>query len=96
MRGNLSRIADIPLDATHSTGTSKPNVWGTGFTPEGIDQNPMFYDILVGQNWRAERIDDMSAVVVGMAHRRYGATYQEGCDPATEAWSSANFVIFGE
>ena len=30
------------------------NVWGTGFTPEGIDQNPVYYEFMLEANWRTK------------------------------------------
>lgn len=42
LKGDLGRINRIPFDATPETSsTGVNNVWGTGFTPEGIDQNPV-------------------------------------------------------
>lgn len=43
LKGDLGRINRIPFDATTDASHGAPNnVWGTGFTPEGIDQNPVF------------------------------------------------------
>ena len=42
--GDLGILNDIPWAAlAPDTPTS---VWGTGFTPEGIDQNPLYYDFM--------------------------------------------------
>jgi len=38
LKGDLSRINRIPFDGLPPTFNS--TVWGTGYTPEGIDQNP--------------------------------------------------------
>ena len=38
MKGQLTHINQIPFAA--QTAAVPTNVWGTGYTPEGIDQNP--------------------------------------------------------
>jgi len=38
LRGNISQINQIPFAALEAGSA----VWGSGFTPEGIDQNPAF------------------------------------------------------
>jgi hypothetical protein len=39
LKGDLARINRIPFDGLLPTANS--TVWGTGYTPEGIDQNPV-------------------------------------------------------
>ena len=39
LKGNLAQINQIPFDRPDEGDVN--NVWGTGFTPEGIDQNPV-------------------------------------------------------
>ena len=48
LRGNLTRVLDIPLDAMVPAADTA--VWGTGFTPEGIDTNPAFYELVRGSH----------------------------------------------
>ena len=50
-----------PTTLLHSFGGFAPvalqagsNVWGTGFTPEGIDQNPVYYEFMLDANWRTK------------------------------------------
>ena len=40
MKGNVSRVNQIPWQAIEAGFTP----WGTGVTPEGIDQNPLYYE----------------------------------------------------
>jgi len=68
LKGNLSRINEMPFAAMEA-GT---RIWGTGFTAEGIDQNPAYYDILLGQPWLTARRPDVATSLVARAHRRYG------------------------
>ena len=73
MKGNLARINEIPfagmVDQPDGIDSS---VWGSGFTPEGIDQNPAYYEFMIGQNFREARVPDVAAHMVERAHRRYG------------------------
>ena len=41
LKGDLSRINEIPFGALEPEFHRDSGVWGTGFTPEGIDQNPV-------------------------------------------------------
>mmetsp|Transcript_126804 Transcript_126804/g.370703 ORF Transcript_126804/g.370703 Transcript_126804/m.370703 type:complete len:809 (+) Transcript_126804:82-2508(+) len=70
LKGNISRVSEMPFSAldAHS------NIWGTGFTAEGIDQNPAFYDILIEQAWRTRPLPDIPAALAARAHRHYGLT----------------------
>lgn len=42
----LTELA-APLDALHSWGST---MVGTGITPEGIEQNPVIYDLMAGES----------------------------------------------
>ena len=70
LRGNITQLNEIPFAALQPDQTS--SVWGTGFTPEGIDQNPAFYEFIVEQNWRSERVPNITQHLIERAHRRYG------------------------
>jgi len=73
MKGDLSVINDIPFAGmADQPGGVATSVWGTGFTPEGIDQNPVYYEFIIDQNFREARVQDITAHVVARAHRRYG------------------------
>lgn len=71
MKGNLTRVNSIPFDAM-SPAQEGANVWGTGFTPEGIDQNPVYYEFVVEANWRQAPEKDIPTAIVERSHRRYG------------------------
>jgi alpha-N-acetylglucosaminidase len=83
LRGNLSRVNDIPFAALEAEETT--NVWGTGFTPEGIDQNPAYYEFLIEQNWRSARVPDITKHLVQRAQKRY-ALSQSNAD-LNKAWT---------
>lgn len=60
------------------------SVWGTGLTPEGIDQNPVYYEFMLEGNWRTQRVADIPAHIVERSHRRYGLSSPHAA--VTEAW----------
>jgi alpha-N-acetylglucosaminidase len=70
IKGNLSRVNDMPFAAQEAG----KNIWGTGFTAEGIDQNPAYYEQLIEQPWREKRMSDIPETLVDRAHHRYGLT----------------------
>jgi len=67
MKGDLEHANAIPFEGPD-------NVWGTGFTPEGIDQNPVFYEFVAEANFRAAPVADVAQWAVDRAHKRYGLT----------------------
>ena len=69
LKGKLSHINEIPFAAIEA---GAKNVWGTGFTPEGIDQNPVYYEFMLEANWRTERVANITEHIVTRSHRRYG------------------------
>ena len=79
LKGNLSHINQIPF-SPGATGTI-----GTGYTPEGIDQNPVYYELMAEVNFHSEPVADLVAHVVKRAHRRYGLANPSS--PVSEAWS---------
>eukprot|EP00660_Eupelagonema_oceanica_P010645 gene10645-5098_t len=83
IKGDLSHINEIPYAAMKPERDT--NIWGTGFTPEGIDQNPVYYEFMTEQNWRPQRVADIPAHVVDWAHRRY-VLKERNADVAA-AWS---------
>lgn len=90
LRGSLARANEIPFAATDAN----LNVWGSGVTPEGIDQNPAFYDFLIGQNWRSARVPDIAAHMVERAHRRYGLDQpNEDVDAAWRLMTESSYTL---
>jgi alpha-N-acetylglucosaminidase len=80
MKGNLATINQIPFSgmAPHPIDPGCPDcprkestVVGTGFTPEGIDQNPVYYEFVTELHWRTEPVDDITTHTIDRAHRRY-------------------------
>lgn len=53
------------------------NVWGTGFTPEGIDQNPVYYEFMMNRNWATAPSPNITEDVIARSLKRYGIDYNE-------------------
>ncbi len=68
--GDLARINEIPFRGL--TSANQSTVFGTGYTPEGIDQNPVYYEFMAQANFRSALIGDIASWAVDRAHRRYG------------------------
>jgi len=83
MKGDIARINEIPFAAMAPE--KETSVWGTGFTPEGIDQNPVYYEFMMQQNWRDSRVIDIAAHVSLRSHRRY--MLSSPITEVSEAWT---------
>jgi len=68
MKGDLSRVSNVGF---FEEGHRGDGFWGTGFTPEGIDQNPVYYDFLVEENWRDRKEEDLIKWATNRAMQRY-------------------------
>lgn len=79
LKGNLSRINQIPF-APAAVGTI-----GTGYTPEGIDQNPVYYELMSEVNFHTEPVADLVGHIITRAHRRYGLASPNAA--VSEAWT---------
>jgi hypothetical protein len=83
MKGDLSHINQIPFSGMAPNFQS--TAWGTGFTPEGIDQNPVYYEFIIDQNFRSAPVADITAQSIDRAHRRYGL--KKASAPVATAWA---------
>tara|TARA_B110000208_G_scaffold190499_1_gene254540 strand:- start:116 stop:1954 length:1839 start_codon:yes stop_codon:yes gene_type:complete len=78
IKGNLTEINRIPFDApplaptTPSGYDPKTQAVGVGYTPEGLDQNPTYYELLQEAAFKAEPEANITDWLVKRAHRRYG------------------------
>lgn len=81
MRGEIDRINwAFPFQAIDA----QSSIVGIGGTPEGIDQNPFYYDFLFEQNFRTEPVKNMAQYTIERAHKRYGL--KEINRDVVEAW----------
>ena len=67
---------------------------GTGFTPEGLDQNPAYFELIQQAPFRAAPVANVSAWAIERAHRRYALT--EYSEPVAHAWGNLVFSSYSE
>jgi alpha-N-acetylglucosaminidase len=77
--GRMRHVATDPAIALHDP--ESKNVRGIGVTPEGIEQNPALFALMLENVWRDTPID-ADAWVANYAQRRYGQVNSQ----ANEAW----------
>ncbi|KAK9841152.1 hypothetical protein WJX74_000989 [Apatococcus lobatus] len=77
MYGNMKALARGPADALQ-----EPNMVGIGLCPEGIETNPIVYDLMPEWAYREEAID-LGAWTKDYVVRRYGPSTP---DSAVDAW----------
>ena len=87
LKGDLKRIASIIPIVERSTSSMA----GIGATPEGIDQNPVYYEFLYDQVYvfpNETVIPDVATALVERAYRRYGGLMPSHASygHVTKAW----------
>ena len=90
--GNLSEINMIPFAAPPLTPAPEgydpaTQVVGVGYTPEGLDQNSAYYELLQEASFKSSPEPDLTAWLVRRAHRRYGLHNAANAD-VTAAWTA--------
>lgn len=66
IKGDMSRLNHIPFDL------SETSIMGLGGTPEGIDQNPAYYEFIFDANFRNSPVHDLSGYMERRSLARYG------------------------
>lgn len=79
MYGRMNNVANDPANTLHDP--SARNMVGIGLTPEGIEQNPVMYALMLENVWRDQPID-LDKWLKAYALRRYG---KQNTD-AEKAW----------
>ena len=77
IKGNLTEINAIPFEApplapVRAGYDSKTQAVGVGYTPEGLDQNPAYYELLQESAFKDAAESNLTDWLVRRAHRRYG------------------------
>ena len=67
--GRMGHVAADPSAALHDPQSG--NMMGIGLTPEGIEQNPALFELMMSNVWRDQPIDP-EKWLVDYAYRRYG------------------------
>lgn len=89
LHGRLDAIAQGPL-AAEKDAYASPNMLGTGSAPEGIEVNPVVFDLANEMRWRTEKVD-LPEWLSEYARRRYGTLDKK----LTEAWNIFYHTAYG-
>ena len=88
MKGNLSHANRIPYDGLAPLWNGAPtNIIGAGSTPEGYDQNPIYFELIQEAAFRSAPVQNITDWAIRRAHRRYGLMGSYNSDVAA-AWSA--------
>jgi hypothetical protein len=83
IKGDLARVNNIPFDATLEPPTT--SIIGSGATPEGIDQNPAYYEFVYEQPFRTAPVPNLAAHMIQRSHQCYGLI--EPNQDVSKAWA---------
>lgn len=89
MFGRLRTIATKPAEALHSP--LKGKLQGIGLTPEGIEQNPVLYQLMLENVWRNKPIE-LDTWLKQYALCRYGKRNKD----ADSAWQILKNTVYSE
>jgi hypothetical protein len=92
MHGDLREVNEIPFEAPplspapagYNTATQAV---GVGYTPEGLDQNPAYYELLQEAAFKVAPEANLTQWLVDRAHRRYGLTSGAVDADVASAWA---------
>ncbi len=87
MFGRMSHVAQDPSAALHDPASGK--MLGIGLTPEGIEQNPALFELMLENVWQDEMIN-LNDWLKGYARRRYGADN----DSINRAWTILKNTVY--
>jgi len=87
MFGRMGTVASGPAAALHNPKAG--NMVGIGLTPEGTEQNPVLYELMLDNTWRTDSID-LGSWLKGYALRRYGNANEE----ADKAWDILQRTVY--
>ncbi|HTJ48141.1 MAG TPA: alpha-N-acetylglucosaminidase [Cyclobacteriaceae bacterium] len=85
--GRIDGVATGPPTALHdpSSGLMK----GIGLTMEGIEQNPVLYELLTDHTWQ-DQVIDLDSWLPSYVHKRYGSTNEH----AVNAWRTLRTTVY--
>jgi alpha-N-acetylglucosaminidase len=85
--GRMEIVANEPANALHDTKSG--NLVGIGLTMEGIEQNPVMYELMTTHTWQNEPID-LDVWLPQFVFNRYGVKNSN----ALEAWDILRKTVF--
>lgn len=89
LHGDLSAISRRGWEAIQDP--NHGNMLGMGLVPEGIDQNPVLYELLTDAMWRFDRVD-VPTWLHAYVLSRYGSAPQS----AVSAWDELLHCVYGK
>lgn len=89
MYGLMDRVATWPSKALQHE--QNGNMAGIGLTPEGIEQNPVLYDLMMENAWRETPIN-LDSWLKDYTRRRYGRANKN----ANEAWEILRRTVYAD
>lgn len=89
LHGRIDAIASGAVEGQHDPAAS-PSMRGTGSTPEGIEINPVIFDLANEMRWRSEHLD-VEAWLKEYSERRYGSDDEN----LKAAWSIFHRTAYG-
>jgi hypothetical protein len=100
IKGNLTEINAIPfaappLAAAPAGYKAETQAVGVGYTPEGLDQNTAYYELLQEAAFRPDPVANLTDWLVDRAHRRYGLGVGVGLGRGRNPNVSAAWVALG-
>jgi alpha-N-acetylglucosaminidase len=85
--GRMEAVAQDPMAALHDPTAGK--LWGIGLTPEGIEENPALYQLLLDNIWRDSAIG-LSSWLSDYTRQRYGVLNAD----ADAAWKILAATVY--
>jgi len=87
--GLMSNVAKAPSTALHHPESGK--MLGIGLTMEGIEQNPVMYELMLENVWRDDPVN-LDAWLKNYAFRCYGKKNEE----AEKAWDILRYSVYAD
>lgn len=85
--GRMRHVAYDPAMALHDPDAGR--LAGIGLTPEGIEQNPVLYELMCANVWRSDPID-LTDWLTGYTLRRYG----KASGSVNQAWDILKNTVY--
>src|SRR5579871_708872 len=85
--GRMNSVAENPAASLHDKTSGK--MLGIGLTPEGIEQNPALYQLMLENVWQDEPVN-LSEWLKAYAHQRYGIENED----INKAWKILSETVY--
>eukprot|EP00040_Diaphanoeca_grandis_P017313 m.90087 g.90087 ORF g.90087 m.90087 type:complete len:978 (+) comp26364_c0_seq1:96-3029(+) len=98
LKGDISETNAIPWEAPPFVAVAheadpRTQAIGVGYTPEGLDQNPAYYELLQEAAFKTGPEQNLTTWLITRAHRRYGLTEDTDANVAS-AWARLGASVY--